>query len=68
MSKTWEHYHHALVIMSARLITSKRQRNTTRPRSTKRLRITYTWLTDTINTQFITTPRPRNCMPNSVTA
>src|SRR5581483_11740181 len=57
-----------LVIMSGRPTITKKQRNTTRPRSTRRLRTTHTWLTDTINTQFNTTPKLRNCMLSSATA
>ena len=57
-----------LVIMSGQPTITKRQQSTTRPRSTKRPRTTHIWLTATINTQFITTPRPRNCMPSSATA
>jgi len=38
------------------------------PRNTKKLRTTHTWLTDTINTQFITTLKLRNCMPSVATA
>jgi len=39
-----------------------------RLRSPKRLRTTSTSLTDTINTQLITTPKLRNCMPSAAIA
>jgi hypothetical protein len=56
-----------LVTTRRRHTISMRRQNTTRPRSAKKPRTTHTWLTDTVNRQFITQPRPQNFTRSSTT-
>jgi hypothetical protein len=69
MSKPWEALLRTLhAIMSGRPTTTKGQENLTRPGSMNRLHTMHLWLTATIYTRLITTPRLRNCMPSTATA
>ena len=68
MSKTWEHYHHAARHHERAAYHFKEAAKYDEAEEHEKAALISTLLTDTINTQFITMPRLRNCTPSSATA